>query len=73
MYFYIISQTVDQLRRTFRSGRTKSLEWRRSQLEAFLRLFDEHTDDLCDAVKKDLNKVNLRLILCENGEVAVSG
>jgi len=39
------------------SGRTKKLEWRRSQLKQMLRMLDEQKDALCEAVYKDLRKV----------------
>ena len=41
----------------FNSGRTKSIEWRKRQLEAIIRMIDEKEDEMCDAMKKDLNKV----------------
>ncbi len=48
---------MEQMRKVFRSGRTKSIEWRRQQLYNILKLIDEQRDAMCDAMKKDLNKV----------------
>ena len=52
-----ILQNVEKKRSVFNSGRTKSIEWRKRQLEAIIRMIDEKEDEMCDAMKKDLNKV----------------
>ncbi|KAK2188091.1 hypothetical protein NP493_144g04007 [Ridgeia piscesae] len=51
-----IAWVVGHLRKSFVSGRTKKLEWRRSQLKQMLRMLDEQKDALCEAVYKDLRK-----------------
>ncbi len=52
MYSKILSET----RRTFESGRTLDIEWRRQQLKGMLKLFTENTDTWCRALKSDLGK-----------------
>ena len=52
-----ILQNVEKKRSVFNSGRTKSIEWRKRQLETIIRMIDEKEDEMCDAMKKDLNKV----------------
>ncbi len=47
------------MRKVFNSGRTKSLEWRKRQLEALVQMINDHSEDMCEAMKKDLNKVVL--------------
>lgn len=47
---------VGRLRKSFQSGQTKKLEWRRSQLKQMLRMLDEQKDAMCEAVYKDLRK-----------------
>ena len=47
---------VASLRKSFNSGITHSLEWRLKQLNAIERLVDENKDELCQALKHDLNK-----------------
>jgi aldehyde dehydrogenase (NAD+) len=47
---------VDALRRTFASGRTRPLEWRRRQLEALERMMVEQEDALAAALHSDLGK-----------------
>ncbi len=51
-----IPDTVAQLRATFRSGRTKSLEWRLEQLDAIVRLVTERESEMVDALAKDLGR-----------------
>ncbi|MFE0349740.1 aldehyde dehydrogenase family protein [Streptomyces griseoluteus] len=48
--------TVARLRRTFRTGRTKSVEWRRKQLRRLRAMLTEHGDDLAAALHADLGK-----------------
>lgn len=50
---------VKDLRASFQTNATKSVEWRRSQLKAMQRLIDENYTELCDSLKKDLNKHEL--------------
>jgi aldehyde dehydrogenase (NAD+) len=47
---------ADRLRATYRTGRTRSEEWRRDQLRALGRLVEECEDDLLAALAADLGK-----------------
>jgi aldehyde dehydrogenase (NAD+) len=47
---------VGRLRRTFESGTTRPLEWRRAQLEAMLQMLLEHTTRFEEALRLDLGK-----------------
>jgi aldehyde dehydrogenase (NAD+) len=51
-----IPDTVAQLRATFRSGRTRPVEWRLAQLEAIVRLVKEREADFARALEKDLGR-----------------
>ena len=51
-----IPDTVAHLRATFRSGRTKPIEWRLSQLEALVRLVAERESELAQALATDLGR-----------------
>ncbi|KAL3841470.1 hypothetical protein ACJMK2_019611, partial [Sinanodonta woodiana] len=51
-----ISQLASSLRATFHTGRTNSLQWRSEQLKMLLKLLEENRDQLCNALKQDLNK-----------------
>src|SRR5690349_22368693 len=51
-----IGATVSRLRTTFDSGRTRSLTWRRDQLEGLLRLLTEREADVAAALEADLGR-----------------
>lgn len=51
-----IPDTVAQLRATFRSGRTRPIEWRLAQLEAIVRLMTERESEFATALEKDLGR-----------------
>ncbi|MFJ8728996.1 aldehyde dehydrogenase family protein [Streptomyces bauhiniae] len=50
------ADTVARLRRTFRTGRTKSVEWRTEQLRRLRAMLTERGDDLAAALHADLGK-----------------
>lgn len=52
----LASQVVDRLRATFRSGRTRDLDWRRKQLAALSRMLRHNEDALLRALANDLGK-----------------
>jgi len=47
---------VARLRATFRTGRTKPVEWRTTQLSRLREMLTEHADDLAAALHADLGK-----------------
>ena len=47
---------AERMRATYRTGRTRSEEWRRGQLQALGRLLTEREDDLLAALAADLGK-----------------
>lgn len=46
--------TVQELRRTFLSGKTRNVQWRITQLKQIIALFKQNTDELNAALKADL-------------------
>ncbi|OZG68180.1 aldehyde dehydrogenase family protein [Bifidobacterium eulemuris] len=54
-----------RLQRTFRSGRTKPLSWRRSQLDAMRRMLAENKPEIIEAVRADLGKPASETLLME--------
>ena len=46
-----------RLRATFQSGKTKSVEFRKEQLEKLLKMFNDHKDEFVDALSEDVRKV----------------
>ncbi len=51
-----VSTTVQELREAFASGRTRSYEWRREQLEGIRRMLRENEQALCEAMHQDLGR-----------------
>jgi aldehyde dehydrogenase (NAD+) len=47
---------LDTLRATFRSGRTRDVEWRTRQLSGLIDLLTEHEDELIEALRADLGR-----------------
>lgn len=56
---------VDAARQAFDSGRTRSLDWRLSQLDALLRLVRERKDEILDALNEDVGKPRLEAYAAE--------
>ncbi|XP_020612659.1 fatty aldehyde dehydrogenase-like [Orbicella faveolata] len=61
----LITLAVKKVRDTFRSGRTRDVEFRKEQLRNLLKLFDENEDEVLQAVGKDLHKPKVEAILAE--------
>lgn len=51
-----LESVVAEARTAFISGKTKSFDWRQSQLRALLRLLREREDDMFKVLKEDLGK-----------------
>ncbi|XP_026424317.1 aldehyde dehydrogenase family 3 member F1-like [Papaver somniferum] len=51
-----LDREAEKLRETFRSGKTKCVNWRRSQLKAILTLLREKEEEIFMALYKDLGK-----------------
>jgi aldehyde dehydrogenase (NAD+) len=61
------AELVDGLRATFRSGRTRPIEWRQRQLRALLQLLVDHEDDLVAALREDLGRPPLEAYAADIG------
>jgi aldehyde dehydrogenase (NAD+) len=57
--FFSLLQIVQKVRSTFRSGRTKPIDFRERQLKQLLRMFEENTTAMVEALRRDMNKVGL--------------
>ena len=72
-----IAATVRRLRDTFASGRTRSVEWRKQQLQALERLMTENEAAIADALAKDLDRKPFEAWLADvastAGEAASAG
>ncbi|KAG7545125.1 Aldehyde dehydrogenase domain [Arabidopsis suecica] len=56
---------VEELRSNFNTGRTKSYEWRISQLQSIARMIDEKEKCITEALYQDLSKPELEAFLAE--------
>ncbi|KAG5668615.1 hypothetical protein PVAND_016550 [Polypedilum vanderplanki] len=56
---------LGQLRATFRSGKTKDLKYRKKQLEALLRLYEENREEIINALAADLRRPRQEAIVFE--------
>ncbi|XP_055829263.1 aldehyde dehydrogenase [Solanum dulcamara] len=56
---------VKELRGTYESGKTKSYEWRVSQLKALLKIGENHEKEIADALYSDLSKPELEAFIHE--------
>jgi acyl-CoA reductase-like NAD-dependent aldehyde dehydrogenase len=56
---------VEQSQKTFSTGKTKDIAWRKSQLKALYKLLEENEKEICDAVHKDLRKPNRETYMFE--------
>jgi aldehyde dehydrogenase (NAD+) len=61
------AELVDGLRATFRSGRTRPIEWRREQLRSMLQMLVDHEDDFVAALQTDLGRPRLEAYAADIG------
>ncbi|KAF5182586.1 Aldehyde dehydrogenase [Thalictrum thalictroides] len=59
------SLLVKELRSTFASGKTKSYEWRVSQLKSIVKMMEENESQITDALTKDLSKPRFESFVAE--------
>ncbi|OZG30844.1 aldehyde dehydrogenase family protein [Williamsia sp. 1138] len=64
-----VHDEVDCARNAFTTGRTKSLSWRRAQLEGLLRFIDENEEELAAAVSADLGRSAIATFMADIGPV----
>jgi aldehyde dehydrogenase (NAD+) len=50
-------QIVQKARSAFKSGRTKPIDFRKRQLKQLVRMFEENTAAMVEALQRDMNKV----------------
>ncbi|XP_077213407.1 aldehyde dehydrogenase family 3 member H1-like [Tasmannia lanceolata] len=59
------SLLVDELRTSFGSGKTRSYEWRITQMKNLLKMIDERESDIIEALQDDLSKPELESFIAE--------
>lgn len=58
-------EVVSQARKSFQSGRTAPLAFRKQQLQNLMRLYEENTQEMIDALREDLHKSKQEAIVTE--------
>ncbi|PON61825.1 Aldehyde dehydrogenase NAD(P)-dependent [Parasponia andersonii] len=56
---------IKELQKVFNSGKTKSYEWRISQLQSIVKMLEEKEKDIIEAIHKDLAKPHLEAFIAE--------
>ena len=56
---------VKELRGSFNSGKTKSYEWRITQLKGIGKMIDEREKEILEALRKDLSKPEVEAFMSE--------
>ena len=51
-----MEERIAELRETFKSGRTRSVAWRKNQLKGLLDLINENEESIFKALHQDLGK-----------------
>jgi len=59
------SSLVKELRKNFGSGKTRSYEWRVSQVKALLKAMVENEEEIVEALRLDLAKPSLETVVYE--------
>ena len=66
-----IPSLVAGLRETFDSGKTRSLAWRKAQLEALIRFAQENDEALIEALRADMGKPELEARVADVGQISI--
>lgn len=56
---------MEEVRESYASGKTRSYEWRVSQLKNLLKLSSDHEQDIVDALRSDISKPELESVVYE--------
>lgn len=59
------SELVEGLRGAFAAGKTRSYQWRESQLKGLLKMTEENEQEIADALRADLSKPELESFIYE--------
>lgn len=52
----VLEESLAEVRKTFRSGKTRSVSWRKNQLRALIQLINDNEDKAMKALYDDLGK-----------------
>ena len=67
----VIENIFKDLRQSFNNGKTKSIEWRKKQLEQLYKMCDEQRDLFASAVNVDFHRPKFETKLFDCSSVSV--
>ncbi|KAB1221082.1 Aldehyde dehydrogenase family 3 member H1 [Morella rubra] len=59
------SRLVEELRGGFTAGKTRTYEWRMSQLKGIMKIVEDHEQEIVEALRSDLSKPELEAVIYE--------
>jgi aldehyde dehydrogenase (NAD+) len=65
----VIETIFKDIRESFNTGKTKSLSWRKRQIEQIYKMFDEQKDAFAAAVNADFHRPKSETLLFDCGSV----
>lgn len=60
-----VASLVSELRGTFSTGKTRSYEWRTTQIKNIIKFVEERESDIFEALRSDLSKPELESFVSE--------
>jgi len=66
-----IPNIFKDLRASFNSGKTRSLAWRKKQIEQLYKMFDEQKELFASAANADFNRPSTETLLYDCGMVSL--
>ncbi len=66
----VIENIFKDLRQSFNNGKTKSIEWRKKQLEQLYKMCDEQKGAFASAANADFHRPNFETLILDCGSVS---
>jgi acyl-CoA reductase-like NAD-dependent aldehyde dehydrogenase len=67
----VIENIFKDLRQSFNNGKTKSIEWRKKQLEQLYKMCDEQKEIFASANNADFHRPSFETLLFDCGSVSI--
>jgi hypothetical protein len=67
----VIENIFKELRQSFNNGTTKSITWRKKQLEQLYKMCDEQKEIFASANNADFHRPNFETLLFDCGSVSI--
>lgn len=60
-----VSNLVKEIKGSYATGKTRSYEWRMSQLQRLLQMLEHHEQEIAEAIVADLSKPRFEALIYE--------